>query len=135
MITHEASVRVRYVETDAMGIVHHSNYLVWFELARVEMMDILGLPYRKLEEQDCLLAVLESHVRYIKPSFFDDRLRVIVYVREKPRVRTEIEYEVLRKEELLATGKTSHAFINRQGHPIKPPEVYVNAISKHFGKA
>lgn len=134
MITHEASVRVRYVETDAMGIVHHSNYLTWFELARIEMMDTLGLPYQKLEAQDCLLTVLESHVRYMKPSFFDDRLRVIVYVKEKPRVRTEIEYEILRNTELLATGKTLHAFINRQGQAIKPPEVYVNAVSGHFEK-
>jgi acyl-CoA thioester hydrolase len=123
---------VRYAETDKMGLVYHGNYLTWFEVTRVEMLDILGYPYRNLEQEGYLLPVLEASVRYRRPAFFDDRLTIRVTVKDKPIVKIHCEYEVLRHEELLATGWTKHGFINPQGEPVRPPKALMDLMASHF---
>jgi len=132
MIETSSEVRVRYQETDAMGIVYHANYLTWFEIARVDMLDKLGAPYRDLEAQGYLLPVLEASLKYKKPAKFDDRLTVSASIRELPSVRITIHYEVLRGNERLVLGSTMHAFIGKDGYPVKPPDAFMAKISEHF---
>lgn len=132
MIETSSKLRVRYQETDAMGIVYHANYLTWFEVARVEMLDTLGVPYRDLEAQGYRLPVLEATLKYRKPAQFDDRLIVTASIRELPSVRITIHYEVLRDKELLVSGSTMHAFLGKQGYPVKPPDAFMHRIGEHF---
>ncbi|MBC2596045.1 acyl-CoA thioesterase [Ruficoccus amylovorans] len=132
MIQTQTSIRVRYAETDKMGLVYHGNYLTWFEAARVEMLDIIGYPYKQLEEEGFFLPVLEINVRYRRPAFFDDRLSVRVTIKEKPLVKIHCDYEVLRHDELLATGWSRHGFINPQGEPVRPPRPLIDLMGSHF---
>ncbi|MBH53252.1 MAG: acyl-CoA thioester hydrolase [Opitutaceae bacterium] len=131
MIRSETDIRVRYAETDAMGFVHHANYLIWFELARIEMLDALDMPYQKMEEQGYLLPVLKAELNYKQAAYFDDRLKVFCYVKEKPKVRIVIEYEVFRGATMLCSGSTEHAFINREGQPVRP----VKSVMESFAQA
>lgn len=131
MIQNKTSIRVRYVETDAMGFAHHANYLAWFELARIEFMDALDMPYKEMEKEGYLLPVLGAHLKYKKPAHFDDQLIVICTAREKPRIRLKMEYEVFRGETLIATGSTEHAFMNPEGMPIRPPQKFVELFEQN----
>lgn len=115
-----------------MGIVYHANYLTWFEIARVDMLDKLGVPYRDLEAQGYLLPVLEASLKYKKPAIFDDRLTVTCTIRELPSVRITIDYEVLRGGERLVVGSTMHAFIGKDGYPVKPPDAFMETLNEHF---
>ena len=106
MIRNETTIRVRYVETDAMGFAHHANYLCWFEMARIEMMDSLNLSYKALEGDGFFLPVLGASLTYKKPAYFDDVLKIVSVVHGKPGIRIKFEYDVFREESLLATGTT-----------------------------
>ena len=128
MIRTESRIRVRYSETDAMGFAHHANYVTWFEKARIEMLDQIGLAYRDLEASGYFIPVLEVKVSYRRPAFFDDRLTVACMVKEQPGVRFYIEYEVRRGETLLANGSSAHAFINKSAKPIRPPQRFLNTM-------
>ncbi len=122
MIHSVTKLRVRYAETDRMDVVYHSNYLVWFETARIQMLDEIGIPYREIEARGLFLPVLTVSAAFHKPARFDDRLDVHLYMKQKPRARMHFDYEVLRDSELLATGKSSHGFMDRQGRAQRPPE-------------
>ena len=135
MIRNETSIRVRYVETDAMGFAHHANYLAWFELSRIEFMDALDMPYKDMEKEGYLLPVLGANLKYRKPAFFDDRLTVVCMAKEKPRIRLKMEYEVLRGDELIATGYTEHAFMNPDGQPIRPPAKFIELFKANGAEA
>jgi len=132
MIESESQIRVRYVETDAMGIVHHSNFVNWLELARIEMMDNIGLPYVELEKQDALMPVLEVYIKFLSPAYFDDRITIKLFVPECPNARCIVEYKIFRGTTLLAEAKTLHAFINRKGRPIKPPSIFLETMKSFF---
>ncbi len=132
MLTSLCNIRVRYVETDAMGFCYHANYFAWFEVARIQLLDELGLPYVELEREGFRLPVLEAHAQYLKPAKFDDRITVTTRMPEKPFVRLRLEYEVHRGEELLAKGYTAHAFINAQGQPVKPPRSLIERMHAAF---
>jgi len=125
-------IRVRYAETDRMDVVHHRNYLVWFELARIEMLDEIGLPYKEVEAQDLFIPVLSASLDYKKPALFDDRLEVHLYMKEKPRARFRFDYEVRRGDELLATGQTSHGFMDKNGKGLRPPEKFLTLIQESW---
>lgn len=122
--------RVRFAETDAMGVTYHGNYLPWFEMARVALLDQLGCPYRELEKQGFLLPVLEAGLTYHRPSHFDDRVQVTVSLTERPRARMRLTYKVERGGELLVEGFTVHAFVSRDFKAIRPPEALEAAIEK-----
>ncbi|NPA80498.1 MAG: acyl-CoA thioesterase [Thermotogae bacterium] len=114
-------IKVRYAETDQMGVVHHSVYAVYFEEARVAYMEHLGFPYHRMEEEGILLPLLELHVRFRKPARFGDTLEVEV----KPYVkgaRLFVDYAVFRDGEILAEGTTVHAFTDPSLRPMRPPE-------------
>ena len=114
-------VRVRYAETDQMGIVHHSVYAVYFEEARVEFMRHVGVPYGELEKKGVLLPLLELWVRFLKPARFDDLLEIEVSAHIRG-ARLFVSYVVYRDGERIAEGRTVHAFTNERLRPIRPPE-------------
>jgi acyl-CoA thioester hydrolase len=130
MIRSLTEVTVRYSETDMMGIVYHANYLAWFEIGRTHLLKELGLPYRQLEAQGYFLPVLEVSAKYLRPAVYDDTLTIITIMRESPLLRIRLEYEVKRGEELLATGTTSHAFIDKEGRPVRPPAAVVAKMNE-----
>jgi acyl-CoA thioester hydrolase len=127
--------RVRFAETDAMGVTYHGNYLPWFEMARVALLDQLGCPYRDLEAEGFLLPVLEAGLTYHRPSRFDDRVRITVTLSERPRARLRLTYKVERGDELLVDGFTVHAFVSRDFKAIRPPDRLDEAIRQAFGPA
>ena len=114
-LSSKTHVRVRYSETDQMGIVYHSNYLVWFEVGRSELFRELELPFTQFEEQGLGLAVIEASCHYRKPSHYDDDLVIITTVEHMSSRSARFNYHVYRGETLLAEGKTVHVFINKEG--------------------
>lgn len=132
MIQSRAPVVVRYAETDMMGVVYHGSYLPWFEIGRTTLLKELGLPYRQLEAEGYRLPVLEVGAKYFRPALYDDTLTIVTTLRDKPLLRIRLEYEVRRGEELLATGFTVHAFIDREGKPVRPPASAVQVFAHAF---
>lgn len=133
MIEGRSQVTVRYAETDAMGVVYHGSYLPWFEIGRTDMLKQHGLPYRDIEAAGYHLPVTEATMRFLRPARYDDLLTIVSRMKEKPSVRLRIEYEVWRDDTLLATGTTSHAFINLQGQPVRPPPHFLARMTELFG--
>jgi acyl-CoA thioester hydrolase len=116
---HSTQIRVRYAETDQMGVVHHSVYPIWFEAARSEFFRDHNLPYASFEEEGILLMVTHLECRFLRPAYYDQLVEVAVLPRYLTPVRCQIDY-VIRDEDMatLATGLTRHAFVNRDGRPI-----------------
>ena len=124
---HESEIRVRYAETDQMGIVHHSNYLVWFELGRSEFCRARGFSYKDMEEKDnALMVVAESYVRYKSPAFYEDVLVVRTQVGEVRSRSIRFIYEVHRAsdETLVAEGETLHLVTDENTKVRTLPESY-----------
>jgi len=122
---HAAStVRVRYAETDQMGIAWHGQYFAWFEVGRTDLLRSQGLTYRELEAQGLRLPVIEAQARYLKPALYDDVLEVRTRVTSLSGVRIGFAYEVHREGEKapLATGSTAHAAVDAKGRPQRLPE-------------
>jgi acyl-CoA thioester hydrolase len=120
-----SQVRVRYAETDQMGIAYHGAYFVWFEVARVDFLRAQGVTYRELEtERDLRLPVIEAQARFLKPSFYDDALEIHTRLAELAGARVGFEYEVRRAGEgaTLATGRTSHATVDSRGRVRRLPD-------------
>jgi acyl-CoA thioester hydrolase len=132
VIQSRVQVTVRYAETDMMGIVYHANYLPWFEVGRTTLLKEIGVPYRKLEEEGFRLPVLEVSAKYLRPAVYDDTIEILTTLRERPLLRIYLEYEVRRGDELLATGTTVHAFVDRDGRPVRPPAWAVERIGNAF---
>jgi acyl-CoA thioester hydrolase len=123
-------VRVRFAETDAQGIAHNANYLVWFEVARIGYLEEFTGGYKALQEQGIESLVLESHVRYRRPAKFDDRLSIEARIGELRGARFRFDYRVTRNGELIADGWTSHACVDaRTLRPMRIPEALVEAIA------
>jgi len=114
-LSSKTSLRVRYAETDQMGIVYHSNYLIWFEVGRSELFRELNLPYTEFEKQGLGLAVVEANCRYRKPTHYDDNLLIVTEIDNITSRRIIFSYYVYREEILVAEGKTVHVFINENG--------------------
>lgn len=116
----EMLIRVRYAETDQMGVVYYANYLVWMETGRSEYFRELGMPYNEVEKNDILLPVTKVFCQYKSPARYDDVVRVVTSISSLQDVRLHFKYELFRNEsnELLAIGETEHAFVNRQGRPV-----------------
>ncbi|MBL9190072.1 MAG: acyl-CoA thioesterase [Opitutaceae bacterium] len=132
MIVSRTQIVVRYAETDMMGVVYHGNFLPWFEVGRTTLLKELGLPYRQLEAEGFRLPVLEVGVKYLRPALYDDTVTIVTTLREKPLLRIRLEYEARRGNELLATGHTVHAFIDREGKPVRPPASAVAVFGAAF---
>jgi len=128
---HDVNVRVRYAETDQMGVVYHSNYLIWFEVGRVEIMRTLGFDYKRMEsEDDCYLVVADVHCRYHYPARYDELIIVRTRIVGAKNRMLKFAYEVLRQEDkkLLATGETTHISCHRDGRVTHFPKKYKAAF-------
>lgn len=118
----ECHIRVRYAETDRMGLLHHANYLVYFEQARTELLRDVGYTYRDLEDKGFLLVLTKIEVRYKRPAYYDDMLTIATSVERTTGVRIDHRYEVRRGGDLIAEGNTTLACIDREGRPQGLPE-------------
>lgn len=128
---HDVTIRVRYAETDQMGVVYHSNYLIWFEVGRVELMRAQGFDYKKMEmEDDCYLVVADVHCRYHHPARYDELLTVRTRILDAKNRILKFGYEVIRQSDrkLLATGHTTHVSCRRDGRITHFPEKYKTAF-------
>lgn len=114
-LSSETILRVRYAETDQMGVVYHSNYLIWFEVGRTELFRDLGIPYTIFEEQGLALAVVEASCRYRRPAKYDDELVVSTQVENFSSRIITFSYKVQKGDILLTEGKTAHVFLNKAG--------------------
>jgi len=131
MYVNETGFRVRYIETDQMGIVYHSNYYVWFDVGRTEFMRELGYDYSKLEEQGLLLPILETHCTYRKPARYDDMITVKTSLESIKGPRITFSYEVYNEQgELLAQGKTVQGTVNRDMRPINMRKAFPDVYKK-----
>jgi acyl-CoA thioester hydrolase len=123
----DAHLRVRYAETDQMGIVYYANYMVWMEIGRVEYCRALGIRYRDMEiEDDVLLTVVEAACRYLSPALYDEEVIVRTWIEEaRPRM-VRFGYEIIEAQggRLLAKGETKHIFCGRDRKPRRLPEKY-----------
>ncbi len=133
MIENTTRIRVRYADTDQMGFAYYANYLVWFEVGRTEMLRAIGLPYAEIEKENVALPVLEAHCKYRKAARYDQMLRVVSRLKEKPRASLRIDYEVFDEaDQLLAEGYTTHTFINAEGRPVRPPQIFTAKLREFF---
>jgi acyl-CoA thioester hydrolase len=124
-------VSVRFAETDAQGVAHNSNYLVWFEVARIAYLAEYAGGYSAIREQGLESLVLESHVRYRQPATFDDRLTIHTRVGELRGARFRFDYEITRNGEVIADGWTSHACVDSKTlRPTRIPQTLADAISR-----
>jgi acyl-CoA thioester hydrolase len=130
----ESSVelRVRYSETDQMGVAYHGHYLAWCEMARTEHMRRLGVRYRDLEERGVRLAVSEAHVRFAKSARYDDQLKVTAWLTEAASRRITFGYRVERMDDgaLLATAETSLVSVDGGGRPTRLPEDVITRLEE-----
>lgn len=123
----ETIIRVRYAETDQMGIVYYGNYFTWFEIGRVELCRRLGFEYKRMEtEDDSFIIVAEARCRYKRPARFDDVLAIRTRVTQSQRRTLRFGYEILNHAsgELLATGETLHVICDSRGRTKSLPEKY-----------
>jgi acyl-CoA thioester hydrolase len=134
----EAITRVRYAETDQMGVVHHGNYFTWFEIGRVELCRELGFEYKQMETQDdSFIVVAEAHCRYKRPARFDDVLEIRTRVTQSQRRTLRFGYEIFNQAtgELIATGETLHVICDSLGRPKSLPEKYRQFFPASNGSA
>lgn len=117
-------LRVRYAETDQMGVVYYANYLVWFEVARTDLLRTLGWSYREMEEAGFRLPVIEAHCEYRRPARYDEEIEIRTEGRLCSPVRMEFVYEVLltSSQTPAASGRTVHAAVDRDGRPCRLPD-------------
>ena len=133
MIENTTRIRVRYADTDQMGVAYYARYLEWFEVGRTEMLRAQGLPYAEIEKEKVALPVLEAHCKYRKAVRYDQLLRVVSRLKEIPRASLRIDYEIFDEgDQLLAEGYTLHTFINFAGRPVRPPQVFMRKMRDYF---
>jgi len=126
----EKEIRVRYAETDKMGITYHSNYFVWFEVARIHMLDELGVVYRNLEAEGYFLPVVECNARYLAPVRFDDVVKIVTELEVSTRAKFRIDYVVWCEGKKVTMGHTYHAFMDEDGRVLRPPKRFLEAVEK-----
>ena len=134
MYQDEINIRVRYSETDRMGYVYYGNYAAYLEVARVEMLRELGLSYKKMEDEGVMLPVVDYHIRYMKPAYYDDLLTIKTKITHLPLSKIEFEYEMFNENgDLLSTAETVLVFVDVDSKkPCKAPDYFREHISKYF---
>ncbi|HRI78409.1 MAG TPA: thioesterase family protein [Cyclobacteriaceae bacterium] len=134
MYTTETSIRVRYAETDQMRYVYYGNYAMYYEVARVESLRQLGLTYKELEAMGIIMPVLENHSWFNAPALYDELLRIVVTIPEKPTVRIRFQCEIFNESNaLIHRGETLLAFVNQKtGRPCRPPEAFEKVLAPYF---
>lgn len=135
MFVYESKVRVRYIETDQMGIVHHANYAQYYELARTECFEACsGMSYATMEAEGVMLPILELQCKYLKPAYYNQILTIKSIVNTMPSVRLNVDYEIYNEaNELINTGKTTLVFVNKETRrPCQPPESFMKNVRQYF---
>ncbi|HWC16965.1 MAG TPA: thioesterase family protein [Terriglobales bacterium] len=125
--SHELQLRVRYAETDKMGVVYHANFFVWMEVGRVELMRSLGFEYKQMElEEDCHLPVVDARCRYKSPAYYDEQIIVRTELRNVRGSLIHFAYAILRQSDgtVLAEGETTHLVVNANMEKRTLPERY-----------
>jgi acyl-CoA thioester hydrolase len=122
MLSGEITIRVRYAETDRMGLLHHANYLIYFEQGRTELLRSQGLAYKDLEDQGYLLVITKAEVRFRRPARYDDLLTLRTTVERTTGVRIDHRYELFCDGVLLTEGATTLACVDREGRPQVLPD-------------
>ena len=131
-LTSETKIRVRYAETDKMGVVYHSNFVIWFEVGRVELLRQIGFQYKEMEsEDDCHIPVVDLRVRYKTPAQYDDEIVVRTQIKNVRSSLLHFSYEIFRDADrtLLATGETMHIIVNNKLERTALPEKYMQALN------
>ena len=127
-------LKIRYSETDQMGYAHHGNYAQYFEIGRLELLNDLGISYKKMEEEGLILPVYSINTRFIKPAKFDDSLTLRTILKKLPTARITFEYEIYNSDnEKISTGETVLVFVDtHKKRPIKIPNELLYKIEKKF---
>ena len=130
MKTHNSSVKVRYGETDQMGVVYHGNYAQYLEVARIEWLSDLGVSYKKMEENGVMLPVYDMRYSFLKPAFFDDLLTVKTTLRKIPRASIVFDYEIYNQnQELLTRAETTFVFVDmKTNRPTRCPQYILDLL-------
>jgi acyl-CoA thioester hydrolase len=119
---HDLEIRVRYQETDAMGVLHHANYLTYFEMGRTELLRSAGFDYRKIEADGTFMVIVDIACRYRRPARYDDVLRLRTTLKRVTAAKIQHEYQLYRGDELLAEGHSTLACVDRQGQLQRVPD-------------
>ena len=135
-VINETRIRVRYAETDQMGVVYHANHFVWFEIGRVELLRQLGFSYKDMEQQDhCFIAVVDARCRYKAPATYDDEITVRTWLKNIRESAIHFGYELLRADgTLLAEGETTHIVADQRMQKTTLPGKYLKAFRQALGK-
>lgn len=129
MICHSTNVRVRYRDTDQMGVVYHGVYLEFFETGRTELLRTCGMAYSSIERGGLLLPVLEATLQIQRPARYDELITVTATMKEPTGIRLLIEYQIHRGDLLLVTGSTIHVFTTADGmKPVRPPAGFLEVL-------
>ena len=127
----EIQIRVRYGETDQMGVVYHGNYALYLEMGRIEWLRNMGISYKSMEENGVMLPVVSLSINYKKSAVYDDLINVKTQLKKMPSVKIEFEYEITNQHgELLTTAETTLVFLDKNTlRPIKAPQYILDAIN------
>ena len=134
MYQSNVNIRVRYAETDQMGYCYYGNYAMYYEVARVETLREIGFNYKSLEEDGVLLPVIEFNIKYLKPAFYDDQLKIICKIPIIPTVRIKFEYETYNeKKEMINFGSTTLVFLNKiSKKPVNCPKPLLDKLNQYL---
>lgn len=122
--------KINYYETDKMAIVHHSNYIRFFEEARLDMMDQFDLNYRKMEDMGIIIPVMSVDCKYIVPLCFDDEVKIHTKIVKFDGIKMEIAYEIYRDDVLCTTGHSGHCFLDKDMKPFRMKRLYPDLYNK-----
>ncbi len=130
MKSHNTFVKVRYAETDQMGVVHHGNYAAYLEIARLDWLSELGVSYKSMEKEGVMLPVYELYFKFIQSALFDDTIKIVTKLKKTPGVKIEFDYEIYNQDEqLLSTASTVLVFMDVQSRkPIRCPEYILKKL-------
>lgn len=135
MFVHETKVKVRYAETDQMGVAYHGNYAQYYEIARTECFEACsGMTYAAMEADGVMLPILELQAKYIKPALYNQILTIKCIVNELPSIRLKVDYEIYNENnELINIGKTTLVFVDKHTRkPCAPPENFMKNVRQYF---
>jgi len=134
MFQFETTIRVRYGEVDQMGYVYYGNYALYYEIARVESFRHLGVTYKEIEETGIMMPVLESRSKFVGPASYDEELKIVTSIREKPKVKIRFDYEIYGQgNNLIHQGETLLVFVdNVTRKPCRPPEILQQVLQPYF---
>jgi acyl-CoA thioester hydrolase len=128
---HRSQLRVRYADTDKMGVVYNGNYLTYFEVGRTELLRAMGIPYAEMEKSGYLLPVLEAGIVYKAPALYDDLLSIETTFTMERGILLRLSYRIIRDNSLIAEGFTKHSFISADTRrPVRPPKFFIDTLQQ-----